>query len=122
MTKPALKRYKIQVVIGLALLVLAIGASVPQIVGDGTNKYTGVKLEAARFVLDSFDPFDEGIGTVPGLSRLHVAEVAFTPKNSFEECKDPNSKYSYTVKLDSVWWFGITIPELTRSVCQYSGG
>ena len=107
---------------GVIITILVVSALIPQIQGDGTNKYTGAKLKAADIILDSFDPFDEGVGTIPGISKLRVREVTYTPRGSLPACKDPNNPYAYTVSLEVVWWFGITTPAKTDSVCRLFGG
>ena len=72
-------------------------------------------------MLDRFDPFDEGIGNVPGIAKLRVASVEYIPKGSSASCSNPDDYYSYTVALETVWWFGIKTPTKTDSICRMFG-
>jgi hypothetical protein len=119
-TSPKLKPFLLLLVGALVLAV--IGASILQFIGDGTKNYSGAKLEAAKIMLDHYDPLDDGPGAIPGFSNVSVSDVKYTPRESFPACKDANSEYSYTVTLKMVWWFGITTPLKSDSICRQFGG
>ena len=89
---------------------------------DGTENYTGAKLEAAQTMLGQFDNFDNGIGTTPNLTKLRVKSVVYSPRYTLPACSNPNDSYSYSVTLETVSWFGIIVNSQTDSVCRKFGG
>jgi len=99
------------------LLVLALGT--PYLVGDGTNKFTGIKKEAAKEVLK------EVYATQDPMSRVNVLAFQFyvedvypmNPQSAKSYCKLPpenDGKGYYAVDVSQVTLFGVRGDRFTR--------
>src|SRR6266511_2772095 len=98
-------------VILLVAIVGAVGMAVIANMTDGTEKYSGVKLEAARNVL----AFDRGMGhPFRSFTKVHVDIVEPSPQGLDQQGKplrctdDPNEIQYYSVTIRHVWIYGLT--------------
>ena len=106
----------------VALVALfTIGLAIQRHTPDGTADYSGVKLEAARNVIDF---------TRDDLNNLFTAQVVNvfpTPQGTGGQGKplrctdDPNEIQYYSVTIRMVTLFGITYEESTYNVCNTAG-
>jgi hypothetical protein len=123
--KDSKKTHKILIVVltvlTLSAIVLVIGFSQLAARRDGTENYTGAKLEAAQAVLDrGLD--DIYIVQPPGM-KPYVDSVTPTPKSENEgsglNCSnDPNDPSYYSATIRYVWLFGITISTHHINACN----
>ena len=121
-----------RIIIGIALLlVLAISlvlyAATTKLdaTTDGTENYTGVKLEAARHALD-FDQSVYSPDVFMPFTKAHVDKVEPTKnedrKGSDLQCNaGPDDTEYYSVTVRRIWLFGTTIDQRTYKMCNIAG-
>jgi hypothetical protein len=99
----------------LAVLALICALAVgPMVLStDGTEQYTGVKLEAAKNVL-AFDRGSYSPALFSSMTRQHVENVTESAQgkdnqgNPLRCTDDPNTMQYYSVTVRRIWLFGTT--------------
>lgn len=116
-----LKPFQKKLLIAAMVLTPIIGAAFPVLADDGTANLTGARQDAAKYVLNSYDAAESGGGSIPGLAKLRVGSVTYTPGDD-PACQNNDNYYAYTVTLERRWWFGIATPVKTTNICSEFGG
>jgi hypothetical protein len=101
------------VILAVITLIIAIGFYIPSQVTDGTEKFSGIELQAAQNALKHAKDIESGYFITP--SKLHVDKVEATPNKQCDEPGNSNVLSHYAVTIKSVWLFG------SSSTLTYTG-
>jgi hypothetical protein len=99
-----------------------VGVAVPATMTDGTENYTGVKLEAAQKALE----FDRGIETMSlqrfGKARVEAVEPTAQGKDmqggALRCTDDPTDARYYSVTVNHALFFGISYDKTELRGCN----
>lgn len=101
--------------VAMSILLVLLNIQYINNMTDGTEKYSGDELVAAKQGLAKFDNFDDGIGTRPNFAKQRVKEVIYTPG---EKCNGLVDENTYTYTLETISWFGIKVDEYVGTTCN----
>ncbi len=113
-------------VIVLAAIAGVVGMVVVANITDGTEKYSGLKLEAARTAL-AFDRGNDSDHPFRHYAKAHVDSVEPSPQGTDLQggplrcTDDPDDIRYYAATVRRVWFYGFTYSKTEYRMCNIAG-